>query len=238
LGGGPCTGRWTVANIRAIAATQERFGLKKDGKVGPDTFRFIVREQELEGAGTETKNCLTAFRVVVHPLQTASTPGPGGTTIIQGHHVVEAQFSSRCNCSEFEYRQSIMGVGTALRGTNTQDLSGFFDHIPPGRRLPGTMQEDGNTNWKGALNYGHREQQPQEPTTSRPENRYKNDAGASDQPHGCFYRGEDFPHITVRRLQSRDVVDLLVQFRGEIQRNRRTIQTKNWTDIDTSVTTA
>jgi len=30
---------------------------------------------------------------------------------------------------------------------------------------------------------------------------------------------------------------LLVQFRGEIQRNGRTIQTKNWTDIDTSVTT-
>jgi len=234
--GGPVTGRWTADNIRAIAATQERFGLKKDGKVGPDTFRFIVREQELEGVGTETENCLAAFRVVFHPVETASTAGPGGATRIRGHHVVEAEFSSRCNCSEFQYRQFIAGVATGSRGATTQDLSTLFGNIPGGR-LPITMQEDGNTTCP-AQNYGHREQPAQDRTTTRcGENRYKDDTGATDQANGCFYRGEDFPQTTVSSLNTGDVVDLLVQFRGEIQRNGRTIQTKNWTDIDTSVTT-
>ena len=67
-------------NILAIAATQEQFGLTKDGKVGADTFRFIVEEQTLEGMDTANENCLTMFRVVVHPVQTAATAGPGGTT--------------------------------------------------------------------------------------------------------------------------------------------------------------
>ena len=110
--GGPVTGQWTRDNILAIAATQEQFGLTKDGKVGADTFRFIVEEQTLEGMDTADENCLTMFRVVVHPVQTAATAGPGGTTQIQGHHVVDAQFSSRCNCSEFQYRQFIAGVAT------------------------------------------------------------------------------------------------------------------------------
>jgi hypothetical protein len=106
--GGPVTGYWARENILAIAATQEEYGLGKDGKIGPDTFRFIVREQELESVGTATEGCLTMFRADVHPVQ-IPTPGPGGTTRIRGHHVVEAQFSSRCNCSEFQYRQFVAG---------------------------------------------------------------------------------------------------------------------------------
>jgi hypothetical protein len=234
--GGPVTGQWTRENILAIAATQEEYGLTKDGKVGADTFRFIVEEQRLEGADTADENCLTMFRVVVHPVQTAATAGPRGTTQIRGHHVVDAQFSSRCNCSEFQYRQFIAGVATGSRSGASQDLSNLFANIPGGR-LPTAFREDGMTQCAG-VNYGHREQPAQEQTTTRcGENRYLDDAGATDQANGCIYRGEDFPTITVNGLNTGDDVDLLVEFRGEIQRNGRTVQTKRWTTVDTTVRT-
>ncbi len=236
--GGPVTGQWTRDNILAIAATQEQYGLTKDGKVGPDTFRFIVEEQALEGMDTSDQNCLTMFRVVVHPVEWSATPGPAanGTTRIKGHHVVDAQFSSRCNCSEFQYRQFIAGVAMGSRGGNAQDLSGSFGNIPGGR-LPVNEQEDGMTNCAGR-NYGHREQPAQARTTTTcGENRYMDDMGATDQANGCQYRGEDFPQITVNNLSTGDDVDLLIQFRGEIQRNGRAIQTRRWTTVDTSVRT-
>jgi hypothetical protein len=235
--GGPVTGRWTADNIRAIAASQEKYGLKKDGKVGAETFQFIIREQELEGAGTETQDCLTMFRAVWFPVETAATAGPGGTTRIRGHHVVEARFSSRCDCSEFEYRQFIAGVATGSRGGRSQDLSTNFSHLPGGA-LPISFAEDASDPRCAARNYGHRDQPGQDTTTSRcGENRYTDEAGTTDQTNGCVYRGEDFPQIEVRGLNTGDDVDLLVQFRGEIRRNGRTIQTKRWTDIDTSVRT-
>jgi len=234
--GGPVTGRWTRDNILAIAETQEEYGLTKDGKVGSDTFRFIVREQELEGAGTTTEECLTMFRVIVHPVQTAATAGPGGTTEIRGHHVVDAQFSSRCDCSEFQYRQFISGVATGSRGGASDDLSPSFRNIPGGR-LPIASREDGMTHCAG-VNYGHREQPSQDATTTRcGENRYMDDAGATDQVNGCIYRGEDFPAITVNGLNTGDDVDLLVEFRGEIQRNGVPVQTRRWTTVDTTVRT-
>lgn len=234
--GGPVTGHWTRENILAIAETQEEYGLTKDGKVGGDTFRFIVREQELEGAETTTEECLTMFRVIVHPVQTASTAGPGGTTEIRGHHVVDAQFSSRCDCSEFQYRQFISGVATGSRGGASDDLSTLFRNIPGGR-LPITSREDGMTHCAG-VNYGHREQPSQDATTARcGENRYMDDAGTTDQANGCIYRGEDFPAITVNGLNTGDDVDLLVEFRGEIQRNGVTVQTRRWTTVDTTVRT-
>jgi hypothetical protein len=234
--GGLVSGQWTRDNILAIAATQEQFGLTKDGKVGADTFRFIVEEQTLEGMDTADENCLTMFRVVVHPVQTAATTGPGGTTQIQGHHVVDAQFSSRCNCSEFQYRQFIVGVATGSRGGASQDLSNLFPNIPGGR-LPAASREDGMAQCAG-VNYGHREQASQDATTTRcGENRYIDDAGTTDQADGCTYRGEDFPSITVNGLNTGDDVDLLIEFRGEIQRNGRTMQSKRWTTIDTTVRT-
>lgn len=234
--GGPVTGRWTRENILAIAETQEEYGLTKDGKVGADTFRFIVREQELEGAETTTEECLTMFRVIVHPVQTAATAGPGGTTEIRGHHVVDAQFSSRCDCSEFQYRQFISGVATGSRGGASDDLSPLFRNIPGGR-LPIRSREDGMTHCAG-VNYGHREQSSQDVTTARcGENRYMDDTGTTEQLNGCIYRGEDFPAITVNGLNTGDDVDLLVEFRGEIQRNGVPVQTRRWTTVDTTVRT-
>lgn len=234
--GGPVTGRWTRANIEAIASVQQQYGLKKDGMVGPDTFRFIEQEQALEGAGTTTPECLTMFRVTTHPVLGAPTAGPGGTTRIRGHHVVEARFSSRCNCSEFQYRQFIAGVATASRGGRIDDLSRMFSHIPGGR-LPLAMTQDGNTGCRDR-NYGHRDQPGQDQTAvSCGEDHYTDDAGSTDQTNGCRYRAEDFPSINVTGLASGDVVDLLVQFRGEIRRNNRVIQTREWTTIDNSLTT-
>ena len=60
---------------------------------------------------------------------------------------------------------------------------------------------------------------------------------ATDQANGCTYRGEDFPALTVNGLNTGDDVDLLIEFRGEIQRNGRTVQSKRWTTIDTTVRT-
>ena len=238
--GGPVTGRWTPDNIRAIAATQEIYGFRKDGRVGPETFRFIAREQELVGMSTETENCLTMFRVVWHPVLRAATPGPNGTTRIRGHHVVEAQFSNRCDCSEFQYRQFIAGVATASLGTQSRDISGGFNFIPGGA-LPMTFQEDGMTNCP-SINYGHREQPGQDRTipgtpVSCGENHYMDETDATDQANGCRYRGEDFPEIEVTGLNAGSRVDLLVEFRGEIQRNGTPIQTRRWTDIDVRVIT-
>ena len=234
--GGPVTGAWDASNIRAIAEIQQRFGLEKDGKVGPNTFNFIVNELNLEGAPTDTRHCLTMFRVVFHPVQSSATAGPGGTTQIRGHHVIKIRFSSRCNCSEFEYRQHIAGVATVSRGNVSQDLANFFSLIPGGS-LPITFQEDGNTACP-SQNYGHRNQAGEASTTaSCGQNHYTDNAGTTDQPNGCVYEGEDFPFIDINSLLTGDVVDLLVEFRGQILRNGRVIQTKNWTDIDTTVTT-
>jgi hypothetical protein len=234
--GGPVTGTWTADNIIAIAATQEEYGLKKDGKVGADTFRFLNREQQLERMSTRTSECLTAFHVLQFPVQKAVTPGPGGTFNIRGHHKIEGQFSSRCNCSQFQYRQFIQGTATVTRGAIVQDISNMFSHIPGGQ-LPAAFREDGNTQW-ASPNFGHRDQAGQATTDAvNAENHYINDRNATDQANGCRYRGEDFPALTLGNLQSGDAVDLLVEFRGEIQRNGTAIQTRRWRDVDATVVT-
>jgi hypothetical protein len=235
--GEPVTGALTAHNINAIAVTQGEYGLKKDGKVGPDTFRLIVGEQSLEGLPTTNDNCLTAFRVEEFPVQSGATPGPGGTTTIRGHHVIEARFSSRCNCSEFQYRQFIAGVATGTLGTVSQNVANFFGHLPSGAGLPIAFQEDGNTTCP-SQNYGHRNQPGQPVTTAAcGRDEYVNDAGALNQPNGCIYRAEDFPTITVNGLSTGIVVNLRIQFRGQIERNGTPVQTKEWTGINTSITT-
>ena len=236
--GGPVTGRWTAGNIAAIAATQEEYGLKKDGKVGPDTFQFLNQEQIAEGVDTNDANCLTAFRAVVFPLVDASaTAGPSGTTHIEGHHHVEARFSPRCDCSQFEYRQFVAGVATASLGPNTRDISNGFSLIPGGS-LPIAEVEDGITTCTSAVNYGHRNDIGHGPGgTICPENRYMDDAGTIDQHNGCRYSADDHPDITVTGLPTGTTVLLEVDFRGEIRRSGRVIETRRWTTVDTSVTT-
>ncbi|HEY2871044.1 MAG TPA: hypothetical protein VGJ56_03950 [Reyranella sp.] len=129
--------------------------------------------------------------------------------------------------------QFIAGVGTASRGGTSEDLATRFSHIPGGR-LPIALTEDGNTTCP-SRNYGHRDQPGQAATTTRcGEDHYTDGDGTANQAGGCVYRGEDFPQITLSGLQTGDTVDLLVQFRGEIRRDGTVIQTRSWTDIDTS----
>ena len=222
----------TIAFQKQVFPKQSK---EHDGKIGKNTWAELDKVSEAP-APPPTFSCVTQFRETVHPIQTIATSSPGGTTRIRGHHSIYVLFSNQCNCSEFQYRQFIAGVAVASRGGKTQDLSSLFVHIPGGR-LPITFSEDGMTDCAG-INYGHREQPPQNSTTANcGENRYINSAGTTDQAHGCIYRGEDFPSITVNGLKSADDVDLLVEFRGEIQHNGRTIQTRNWTTIDTAVRT-
>ena len=229
------TGIWDAGTIRLIALLQEEFGLTKDGRVDLETFNFLQREQQLEGSPTTAERCLVGFGVTEFPIQQTVTAGPGGTLRIVGHHQVNAEFSARCDCAKYQYRQFIQGTAIGTRGTATQDLAGLFPLIPGGR-LPATFQEDGNTSW-ASPNYGHRDQAGQATTdATNAENHYVNDQDATDQTRGCRYRGEDFPKITVMNLLAGDVVRVLVEFRGEIQRDGAPVQTKGWKDIDTTVT--
>jgi hypothetical protein len=220
--GGPITGTWTRENIIAIAATQEEYGLKADGKVGSETFRFLNNEQRLEGMSTADENCLTAFQVSVGAVRFIGT-NPASIT---ANFRTASEFSSRCRCSAFQYRQFIRGHARHIRGAVTTDISNVFAAIPGGR-LPVNFVEDGDTT-DNPVNYGHRNQ----PADNNPEDHYINDRGADDQANGCRYRNDDTPGLQGITPTTGDVFDLNINFRGEIQRNGRVVQTRRWTAIN------
>ncbi|MFC5175314.1 eCIS core domain-containing protein [Nocardioides taihuensis] len=220
--GGEVTGTWTRGNIVAIAATQEQYGLTADGKVGSDTFRFLNDEQTLEGMDTTDANCLTAFNVSVAPVNFVGT----NPASIEGHFRTSSEFSSRCTCSDFQYRQFIRGHARHIRGGVTTDISNAFANVPGGR-LPANFREDGDTT-DNPVNYGHRNNR----ADASPEDHYIDDANANDQANGCRYRNEDFPGLTGITPVTGDVFDLNMSFRGEIQRNGTAVETKHWTAIN------
>lgn len=221
--GGPITGTWNEENIVAIAATQEEYGLTKDGKVGDATFRFLNREQRLEGSPTTNEKCLVSFRLV-GPDPVA--PGRADATHcnVGGHFRIEAQFSPRCNCDDFQYRQFI-------RGQLHRTRAGVVTDVPmptePGGVIPVAFTEDADIT-DVPPNYGHRDQA----ADAAPVDHYINDAGVDDQAHGCRYRSEDRPGGTFDDCLAGDRYDLRMAFRGEIQRNGAPIQTKFWTAVD------
>jgi hypothetical protein len=221
--GGPVTGVWTDENIEAIAATQGEYGLKKDGKVGDATFRFLNREQRLEGMTTSTENCLTAFRVVGPDAATFARETPTRCRF-GGHFRTESQFSSRCNCSGFQYRQFIRGQFTRTRGGVVTDLGPLFASLPAGG-LTAAFAEDGDVT-AAAVNYGHREQ-PSEGAG----NHYIDNTGADDMANGCRYTSEDSPGGPFNDCLPGDRYDLNVNFRGDIRRNGVQTQSKFWTAI-------
>jgi hypothetical protein len=231
--GGPVTGVWSEDNIVAIAATQEQYGLHKDGLVGPNTFRFLNNEQRLEGMSIRTADCLTSFLVNGPDRPTVRrTPGNPTQCDITGHFRTESQFSSRCNCAQFQYRQFIGGhfrrerTDPATGAVTITDMSGDFAALPGGR-LTEAFQEDGDVN-DNPVNYGHRDQ----PADADPEDHYLNDRGADDQANGCRYRNEDGPHDTnINDCQAGDIYDADMGFRGEIQRNGAAIETRRWSAI-------
>lgn len=221
--GGPVTGVWAEENIEAIAATQEQYGLQKDGRVGDATFRFLNREQRLEGMTASTANCLTAFRVVGPDAATFTRETPTRCRF-GGHFRTESQFSQRCTCSEFQYRQFIRGQFRRTRGGVATDLGALFVTLPAGG-LTAAFAEDGDTA-AAAVNYGHRDQ-PSEGAM----NHYIDNTGADDMAGGCRYTSEDFPGGPFDDCLPGDSYDLNVNFRGEIQRNGAPIQNKFWAAI-------
>ena len=226
--GGPVTGAWTEDNIEAIANTQEEYGLPKDGKVGEATFRFLNREQRLEEKTRSNANCLVSFRLIGPDAQTFARVDPTHC-IFRGRFRIEAQFSRRCNCDQFQYRQFIRGHWHRTRG-------GVVTDIPislPGGVLGGAFVEDTDTT-DNPPHYGHRDLV----ADAAPEDHYIDDAGNDDQANGCRYRSDDpvgfWVGAAVEDCQPGDRYDLLTSFRGEIQRNGAVIpgQQKFWTAIN------
>ena len=220
LMGGPVTGVWTEENIKAIAATQQQYGFKKDGMVGPRFFRFLDEEVRRVKLSRTDKNGLVAFHVISSP----PTVGPvaGGSRSITGQFRVHAQFSRYCGCADYEYRQFIRGHWRRERAGVVTDQGGTFTTQPAGRLNP-AFDEDGNTTTP-ALNYGHRAQ-PAEAI-----NHYLDDTGAEDQANGCIYESDDTPGGPDNVLPG-DIFDIDVNFRGEIQRAGRVVRTLHWSAI-------
>jgi hypothetical protein len=221
--GTPKTGTWTDDDILAVADLQERYGLFKDGMIGPRTFRFLDHETRLENLPTTNDNCPLAFSVAVD----APIIGPvaGGQRSITGHFAMRAQFSSYCGCAAYVYRQFVRGHWRRIRGGVVTDLGATFTHMPGG--LPAAFQEDANTTTP-ALNYGHREQ-----ANEGTNNGYFDDPAAAtpNQATGCHYLGDDTPGGADAVLAG-DVFEILVAFRGEIRRNGAVVETKHWTAIN------
>lgn len=218
-------GTWVEADILAIADMQERFGLQKDGKVGEAFFRFLDTEVSNEKLAKTNANCLTSLNItrnaqIITPLVNGADMGRFFT--------MQAQFPAYCNCADYEYRQFIRGHFTHERAGVVTDEGSWFSVLPAGR-LNAAWQEDGDTT-AAALNYGHRTQ-PQEAI-----NRYVNDAGGLDMANGCRYRGNDTPGGQYRgnviaAPTTGDTLDILVEFRGEVQRNGNPVQTQRWTGL-------
>jgi Domain of unknown function (DUF4157) len=223
--GGPVTGRWTEDNIRAIAETQEEYGLQKDGKVGHELFVFLNREQRLEKSPTSDAKCLVAFRLIGPDPQVLRRIDATHCDI-GGHFATQAEFSSRCRCGDFEYRQFIRGHFTRTRGGVVTDIGNWFSRLPAGR-LNAAFQEDGDNTDAVALNYGHRDQGAE----ANPENHYIDATDADDQAAGCRYRSTDQVGGVRGDCLPGDEYDIDVNFRGEIQRNGRVLQSKRWTAI-------
>jgi hypothetical protein len=207
------TGTWNNETIELIAQTQEEYGLTKDGKVGANTFRFLDREQGAEGVGTGTAESLLLFRTPTGNV-TPFYKNIGGFHFIQADFKVEAQFSERGNCGDWEYRQEIRGNAWGQKpGFARANLNHYFTFLPHGRLDP-AWHEDGNTNWAGR-NYGHRRQPGR---ASDPINRYEDHTGSPDQLNGCIYKGEDSPKVTDAALSSGDTLTLELEFAGGIYR--------------------
>jgi hypothetical protein len=226
------TGTWSADDIIAIASIQEEYDLDADGKVGDETFRFLNNEQRLEGMSTRTADCLTSFNVNNAGATPIVRDAATNTCTLSGHFRTAAQFSSRCNCSQFEYRQFIRGHFLQNRGgVQVADLGATQFGRLPSRALTTAFQEDGDTTDPTAQNYGHRTN----PADTSPEDHYINGAMADDQANGCRYRSEDFPGFTtvpgIPDCRVGDVIDADMTFRGEIQRNGTAIQSRQWSAI-------
>jgi len=225
------TGVWTEQDILAVAALQEQYGLAKDGMIGPRTFEFLDRETRAEKLDKTDEKCLLAFRVGVD----APTAGPlaAGHFPLHGGFAMRAQFSQYCGCSGYQYRQFIRGHLRQIRGGAViHDFAGQF-HIPAGPLQDATFIEDGNDADAVAANYGHRDQGNEGAL-----NGYFDDAAGTtnDQAAGCFYLGHDAPGTAPGSpglpAVAGDIFDAFIDFRGEIRRGGKVVETQYWAAVN------
>ena len=222
------TGKWTRVDIIAIASIQEQYGLRKDGRVGFRTFRFLDREVRNERLRRSDTNCLTDLHINQFPQ--LIVPRNNGA-LMEGNFQMRTQFSRYCACRNFQYRQFIRGHFTLQRGRGLRRRifdQGTWFHRLPGGRLNATWQEDGDTSIPA--NYGHRNR------AATNINQYVNDRGRPDMRNGCRFRGVDNPGGNYRGWggvvpRSGDIIDIRLRFRGEIRRNARVVRRKWWTGL-------
>jgi hypothetical protein len=224
--GARVTGTMDEDTIRLIALIQAQFDLADvDGKVGPDTFDLLVSELSAENAPTDT--CMTMFRIrgprTPMDLRVA---GPGLANIFSRFNV-EARFSPRCNCSEFEYRQFICGTVNRTRAGVVTNINHLFA-IPGGGLpvCPGWVQ-DGNTTEPQNGRYGHRNH------AARANSRYLDDSGSVDMGNGCVFQAFDVPGLWEMPDVSGDQYDFDMRFFGDIRRGGRRMERKFWALRDT-----
>ena len=224
--GAGVTGTMDEDTVRLIALIQAQFNLAGvDGKVGPDTFDLLVMELSAESAPTDT--CMTMFRIRGPRTPMDLRVAGLGLANIFSRFDVEARFSPRCNCSDFEYRQFICGTVNRTRAGVVTNLNNLFT-IPGGGlpACPGWVQ-DGNTTQPQNGRYGHRNHAP------RANNRYLDDSGSVDMRSGCLFQAFDIPGLWSIPVVSGDQYDFNMRFFGDIQRGGGRIERKFWALRDT-----
>jgi len=246
------TGRFDEETVRLVALIQRQFGLvPADGKVGPDTYDFLILELQAESVTPGT--CLTMFQLVgPQPLTFFRTSSTRGS--IQSRFDIHARFDPRCNCGDYEYRQFISGhvelleaaqpgitppatsgcavLDSVLPGVWVWNMDGCFQI--PGGGLARRMREDGDTGVAPGVagrRYGHRSARPN-PTDHR-------DEYLPDRATGCSYHSFDVPELApvpATPADSGDVYDWDVRFRGVLQRSDGTIVSEKWWNIISTLT--
>ena len=223
LVGAEQTGRFDETTVRLIYQFQRDFGLRADGKAGPNTYDLLIRELRAEGG--EPDNCLTMFQIVgPEPLRFFRNSPTSGT--IGSRFYIKIRFDPRCNCQDWEYRQYIAG------SVDLHDVAGptfNLNHLfaVPGGGLPTTLREDGDTGVPGGVagrRYGHRAHAPN-PSDGR-------DRYLPDRRTGCIYEGHDFPElgpIPATPGDTGDRYEWTMRFRGVIRRRGHgVVEEKYW----------
>jgi hypothetical protein len=208
------TAIWDRQTVELVADFQDKHRKKIDGMVGSETFELLENEQTARGIGNETENSLLLFRTPSGNIAPHYTRNAAGSHIMQAKFDVEAHFSARGNCGDWEYRQEIRGNAWARsRGSPRVNLNHHLNLLPHGSLDP-NWKEDGNKSWAG-INYGHRAQPGR---AADPINRYEDTNGAPNQRGGCVYKGEDSPAVTDAALSRGDQMTFELEFAGGIYR--------------------
>jgi hypothetical protein len=143
--------------------------------------------------------------------------------------------------SQYRYRQMIRGNFALTRPDGSlDDMGGMFSKIPVAHRLPADFTEDGNTDWTSTgVFYGRRTDPGQRVSTANiGQNQYFDGTDSPDQHNGYHYRGTDGPKAIVDNVPVGGVIDLTMDFIGQVVRisDGQVMQQKTWQAFDFSMT--